>query len=237
MLTSLFATPEAQARASAHTHGLANATLQRLASPAQVTTALGVAALRSMLDAIDIGMLACDEAGRVVHANAAAELELRQGRLLRVDADKQLGAPTEAQLERLLVGLAAASRGRHQLLELKLGAQRLALAIQPLALGGDSGRLALVLLGRRTMAPDLAVAMLCRLHDLTHAEQRVLSGLLKGVRVNQLALEHGVKVSTIRTQVATLRAKLGVRRMEDALRLVAELPPMAGALRPGALAA
>ena len=32
------------------------------------------------------------------------------------------------------------------------------------------------------------------------------------------------------TQVAALRAKLGVQRMDDITRLVAELPPMLGAL-------
>jgi hypothetical protein len=39
-----------------------------------------------------------------------------------------------------------------------------------------------------------------------------------------------VAVSTVRSQVAALRAKFGVRRIDDITRLVAELPPMLGAL-------
>ena len=46
-----------------------------------------------------------------------------------------------------------------------------------------------------------------------------------------LATLRGVAVSTVRTQVAALRAKFGVRRMDDLTRLEAELPPMVGALR------
>jgi len=45
-----------------------------------------------------------------------------------------------------------------------------------------------------------------------------------------MARARGVKLSTVRTQVAALRAKMGVQRVDDITRLVAELPPMLGAL-------
>ena len=46
-----------------------------------------------------------------------------------------------------------------------------------------------------------------------------------------LATLRGVAASTVPTQVAALRAKFGVRRIDDLTRLEAELPPMVVALR------
>ena len=58
----------------------------------------------------------------------------------------------------------------------------------------------------------------------------MLASLLVGTSVAAMARGRGVAVSTVRTQVAALRAKFGVRRIDDITRLVAELPPMLGAL-------
>jgi DNA-binding CsgD family transcriptional regulator len=96
---------------------------------------------------------------------------------------------------------------------------------------GRQGRWALVMLGRRQPAPDLAVEMLGSLYSLTSAEQRVLVGLLAGQRVEALACERGVTVATLRSQVGSLREKLGAGRLEDLVRLAAGLPPMSSVLR------
>ena len=53
--------------------------------------------------------------------------------------------------------------------------------------------------------------MLCHLHDITSAEKRVLDWLLDGRPVEGMAAQFGVKVSTVPSQVAALRAKLGLR--------------------------
>jgi DNA-binding CsgD family transcriptional regulator len=68
-------------------------------------------------------------------------------------------------------------------------------------------------------------------YQLTTAECRVFTGLVQGRRVTDLAAEHGVKVSTVRSQVSSLRAKFGVGRIEDLVRIAAELPPMAPSFR------
>lgn len=201
---------------------------------ARQVPALTASGYQALLDALDVGVLVCDADGRLLHANAAAELELRHGNLLALLPGQRLSAVVLSQRSALQVALQSACQGRHQLLQLEDGPQRLSLSVQPIELSAEAAqRHALLMLGRRSVAPELVVAMLCRLHDLTSAEQRILSGLLRGRRVAQLAQQHGVKVSTVRTQVAALRAKLGVRRMDDALRMAAELPPMASALRRG----
>jgi DNA-binding NarL/FixJ family response regulator len=110
----------------------------------------------------------------------------------------------------------------------------LMVSVMPL---GQHPAWALVMLGRRQPAPDLAVEMLGKLYELTQAEQNVLIRLLAGERVEAIARTRGVKLSTLRTQVSSVRDKLGARRLEDLVRLAAELPPMSSVLRSPALRA
>lgn len=199
-------------------------------APAAPATGLSAGRCQAVLDAMDVGVLVCDEHARLVHANAAGEQALAQSALLCL-VERRLSTPQHAQQALLLQAIRAATCGRHQLLKLQFGALRLSLSVQPLDVADGEARQALLLLGRRCATQGLGVALLCQLHDLTSAEQRVLTGLLQGQRVSQLATQHGVKVSTVRTQVAALRAKLGVSRMDEALLMAAELPPMVSALR------
>jgi len=200
------------------------------AAPAAPATGLGEGRYRALLDALDVGVLVSDEHGGLMHANAAGEQALAHSTLLCL-VERRLSTPHVDQQALLLQAIRAAAGGRHQLLQLQAGADRLSLSVQPLDGPAGEARQALLLLGRRCADPGLGVTMLCQLHDLTSAEQRVLTGLLQGQRVSELAAQHGVKVSTVRTQVAALRAKLGVSRMDEALLMAAELPPMVSALR------
>ncbi len=192
---------------------------------------MSAACLSAMIDELDVGMLVCDGGGHLVHANAAGQQELRWGSLLNLQLGDRVCAAEAGQRLALNNAIGAALTGRRQLLSLKSGKERLMLAVQPLPTRPGTRPRVLLLLGRRCVAPGLVVEMLCRLHALTGAEQRVLSGLLHGQPVEGMAEQFGVKVSTVRSQVAALRSKLGVKRVSDALRLAAELPPMAGALR------
>jgi DNA-binding CsgD family transcriptional regulator len=197
----------------------------------EVTSALSTVCLLNLLDELDVGVLVCEASGHLVHANAAGWQALRESGVLTLEPGTHVGTAQASDRPVLEQALLAAVRGRRQLFELRRGDRRLMVAAQLLNSHPRAPRRALLLLGRRSMAPDLVVEMLCRLHALTAAEQRVLSGLLEGECVESLAQLHGVKVSTVRTQVAALRAKLGVKRIVDAMRLASELPPMASALR------
>lgn len=194
---------------------------------------LSAAGIGAVLDEIDTGVLLCDAQCRVVLMNEAARQELDDGGVLRLEADGRLAidSTTGQALLRRAVHNAACS-GLRQLAPLRVGERALMVAVQPLAQAAAAGQpTAVLLLGRRQLAPGLAVEMLASLHALTGAERRVLKGLLDGRRVAALAAAHGVAVSTVRTQVATLRAKFGVRSIDDLVRLVAEMPPMVSALR------
>lgn len=189
-------------------------------------------ALAEVLEEVDTGIVVCNENGRIVMANDAGRRELQRGRPLAADPGGALlvtgdGPGATAHCRAAL--RAAVHTRRRQLLALNDGNQRLMVAVTPL---GQSGHpFAVVLVGRRQPAPDLAVEMLGKLCDLTHSERSVLVALLAGERVESVARRRGVKIATVRTQVGALRGKLGARRLEDLVRLAAGLPPMSGALR------
>jgi DNA-binding CsgD family transcriptional regulator len=184
-----------------------------------------------ILEELDTGVIVCDEAGRLALANNAARRELRVGRPLAVDAAGLLCLAEGAQgaWRQWQSALRAAALVRHrQMLALSDGAQRLMISVMPL---GQRERWALVMLGRRQPAPDLAVEMMGNMYALTGAEQQVLTGLLAGQRVEALAAERGVTVATLRSQVGSVREKLGAGRLEDLVRMAAGLPPMSSVLR------
>lgn len=195
------------------------------------TARLDRSALAEILEELDTGVIVCSDTGRLAFANNVARRELRGGRALAVDDTGLLLLAEDAQaaLRQWQAALRSAALLRHrQMLALGTGPQRLMVSVMPL---GQQSRWALVMLGRRQPAPDLAVEMLGSLYALTSAEQRVLVGLLAGQRVDSLACERGVTVATLRSQVGSLREKLGAGRLEDLVRLAAGLPPMSSVLR------
>ncbi len=188
--------------------------------------------VRAALDEVDTGVVLCTPQCRAMFVNEAARRVIDNSELLQLQADDRLvieGAANQKLLQRAVQQ--AACLGLWQLAPLRGSSQTLMLAVQPLVGASATQPMAMLLFGREKLAPDLAVEMLANLHGLTTAERRVLKGLLMGHRVSELAHQHQVAVSTVRTQVAALRAKVGVARVDDLLRLVAEMPPISSALR------
>jgi DNA-binding CsgD family transcriptional regulator len=93
------------------------------------------------------------------------------------------------------------------------------------------GHLTLVVLGKREVCGALSVQGYARSVHLTPAETRVLEKLCGGVRPSDIANDAGVAVSTVRTQIGSIRAKTGAASIRDLVRQVAVLPPLVGALR------
>jgi DNA-binding CsgD family transcriptional regulator len=193
-------------------------------------TSLSAPGLQVLLNEVEVGVMVCQEGGRLLWANSAAKRELLAAKVITLKPGDRLVCGQGEGAAPLTSALRKAAQGRRQLVSLQQGHHRLMLSMQPFNEPGTASSHVLVLMGRRQMAPDLVVEMLCSMHALTGAEQRILRGLLDGHGVDELADSYGVKISTVRTQVASLRLKLGVRRIGDALRMAAELPPMASAL-------
>ncbi|MDE2159311.1 MAG: helix-turn-helix transcriptional regulator [Burkholderiales bacterium] len=197
-------------------------------APAVAPAALALA----LLDEIDCGLIVCDALGRITHANRAAQRELAAAQLLAEVDDRlcRVGAG-QAELEEAL--RLAAPRGRRHLLRIDRGGDRLLVSVMPFEVGGHGAAQVLVMLGRRHPCSDLGLEMLASSYGLTLSERRVLAGLVRAVAPRQIAADHGVALSTVRTQISSIRAKLGAGNIEGLLLRAAEVPPVASALRMG----
>ena len=191
--------------------------------------------LKRMLDEVDYGMLLVDHDAQVLHLNHAARLELDREHPLQM-LGQTLRAHRAQDVAPLYDALAAAQRGLRQLLPLGDPAQGVNVSVLPLPAatgrrGEDGGNATLIVLGKRQVCQQLSVQGYARSVGLTPAETRVLELLCAGVRPTQLALKHGIALSTVRTQISSIRTKTGACSIGALLHKLAALPPLRCALR------
>ena len=185
-----------------------------------------------MLDEIDYGMLLIGADSRVLYSNHAARQALQGPHALTLQ-EGVLRPRRPQDVAPLGEALAAAARGRRSLVMVGLGDTRTSICVVPLsdpADGGD-GASTLLMLGRREMCPALSVRGYARELALTPTETRVLEMLCDGHLPAEIANRHDVALSTVRTQIGSIRAKTGAPSIRELVRLVARLPPLVGALR------
>lgn len=189
--------------------------------------------LARMLDEIDYGMLLVNGDAQVVYLNHMARHELDGDHPLQLHG-RMLRATQAQDIAPLFDALAAAQRGLRRLLMLGSGELRVSVSVVPL--GAQAGLLGaagatLLVLGKRQVCEKLSVQGFARSLSLTPAETRVLELLCSGVRPTEVAERQGVAVSTVRTQIGSIRAKTGAGSIRELVRQVAVLPPLVGALR------
>lgn len=187
----------------------------------------------ALFDHVGCGLLVCDAAGELRFANRMARHELASGRLLR-SAGRQLLRADGASGDLAAALRAAAQRGRRSLVHLAHARDRLMLTTLPFDVPGGEPGLVLVMLGRRQACSELELEMLAGSWGLTLAERRVLAALVREAKPSEIAEEHDVKLSTVRTQINSIRAKVGARSVEGLLLRAAQVPPMAPAFAGGA---
>jgi DNA-binding CsgD family transcriptional regulator len=185
--------------------------------------------LVKMLDAVDYGVMMVDADGQLMFANLLARIELGGvGPLLA--AGRRLAARSRTDGDALDTAVRdAAHKGLQRMLILGDAAGgQLSLAVTPLETApGDTGT-AMIALGRRTLCHTLSAQAAARLHGLTGAELRVLQQLCAGRRPIAIARNQGVEISTVRTQIGSIREKLGARDIVGVLAHMATLPPLPG---------
>lgn len=184
--------------------------------------------LRQVLDALGFGLLLVDAQCRVVHVNSAAQCLCQGGAPLHL----QLGRLRSDEGDTLRLGAAvrAAASGQWGMLVLGSGAATLSVGVVPLVADeGASEVVAMLVIGREPRPSRLALHFFARAHQLTAAEAAVLEALSCGLSPRQIAAQGGVAISTVRTQIAAVRAKVRARSICDLMRLVAALPPLQGA--------
>jgi len=187
------------------------------------------AIVQSILDAIQIGAMAVGVGMRVSFANRAAMRECSRHALLRIE-DAQvavLALPGDDDHARLARAVDNAHRGHWSLVRLGSGATSVSIAVSPLAPNErGAGPLALLLFGLCQNKEPLTVQLYARSCGLTPAETRVLLGLAEGLVPKQIATKHEVLLSTVRTQISSIRDKTGMRRLGDLMQALVSLPPI-----------
>jgi DNA-binding CsgD family transcriptional regulator len=188
--------------------------------------------LLAALDEVDYGMLLVGPSAQVVHCNYAARVELDEKHplhLLRGEL-RSRNAHDSAALHAALRN--AAQRGLRKLLTLDQGTERIGISLVPLAHEqGDRVANVLVILGKRKVCERLSIQAFALDHDLTAAETRVLVCLCDGDQPAQIAVQLGVAICTVRTQIGSIRLKTGTGTIRALLQKLASLPPLMGTLR------
>jgi DNA-binding CsgD family transcriptional regulator len=187
--------------------------------------------LAGALDELDYGIVLLFEGTHVVHINHAARVALDQDHALQM-----LGNELRARFARDVPALDdaiefATQRGRRCLLTLGDQKVQSSISIVPLEAAEGGPHAVLVVLGKRAVSEALSMDGFARQYGLTGAETRVLIALCSGLPPLEAARQLGVAISTIRTQIACVRAKTGAASIRALIRQVAVLPPVRSALR------
>lgn len=187
--------------------------------------------LTATLDEMAHGVLLVSPDGLLCHANQPARDELLLGDTLRLLQGRV--SPRRAdEHPRFVQALHEASTGRRRLFSVGDPGEPLSIAAVPLPAGADRGDpLALLVLGRRQHVETLTVDFYARTQGLTGAEANVLRALCKGLRPKEVARECGVAVSTVRTQISSIRHKTQSLSIRALLDRVAALPPITSAMK------
>jgi len=187
--------------------------------------------LTLMLDEMDHGLLLVDAGGSLRHANQLGWQALQDGDCLRVSQGRV--HPQHAdELSPFLAALISACTGRRRMLNLSRPAGAMPVAFVPLPVPDDEG-MAMLVLGKRRRCEMLTLDFFARTHGLTAAESKVLAGLCEGLRPKEVAREAGVAVSTVRSQISSIRTKTQTSSIGDLLNRVAVLPPITSAMKLG----
>lgn len=184
------------------------------------------------LDGLSAAMFLVDADGRIVHANAAGRIMLREGTVLRSACGKL--AATEARASRALLEAVTAAKGG----DAAVGSRGIAVPLTGHAGDGYVAHaLPLTSAARRAGARYAAVSALfvqkaarqlrsapeviARMFNLTPSELRVLFAIIESGGVPETAEALGIGQATVKTHLHRVFCKTGTRRQTELVKLVA----------------
>ncbi|HEV7913278.1 MAG TPA: LuxR C-terminal-related transcriptional regulator [Albitalea sp.] len=196
-------------------------------------TALGASCgmLIRILDELDYGLMLVTDQAQVSFANRVALRECGAGHCMRLQ-DGQLRPREQRRHDDFRRALEAARGGRRSMLVFEVDGSLVSLAVVPMSESADrpGERPTLLVFSRRQVCEPLSVEFFAREHRLTSAEVAVLRGLCGGTRPAKIAHDAGVSLSTVRTQIGSVRQKTGASSIGELVRRVTMLPPIVSVL-------
>jgi DNA-binding CsgD family transcriptional regulator len=192
--------------------------------------------LAAMLDEVDYPMLLLDAQSHVLQANKLARTELAREHPLQLAGETLRARETHDVIPLAEALHDAQVRGLRKLLTLSRGTgQAVTLSVVPLHAAHahvppGQPLPVLLILGKRQVCGELLVHWYARSNGLTPAESGVLKRLCEGTQPTEIAKALGVAISTVRSQISSIRAKTGAQSIRDLVHQVAVLPPLVNVL-------
>jgi DNA-binding CsgD family transcriptional regulator len=181
---------------------------------------------QAILDHVHFGVAVVGSELRLLFANQAARRECLRHPRLGIENGRLVVEQTrgEGDFHR---ALEAARAGRWSLVRLEGDEGSTLLTLMPLsAMGMEMDSAVLVVFGVRSPDKGLALQFYARACGLTAAEERVLRSLSEGLSPREIASGQGVALSTVRTQIGSIRSKTGACSLTDLMRTLGCLPPI-----------
>jgi DNA-binding CsgD family transcriptional regulator len=196
------------------------------------------AVAKATLDYLEYAAVVCDADAELLVGNQAAHdlLERRDGLALR---EGRVCVSSPSHRERLQAVLSGAgSRGSRSLPETGTaallvprpsGLPAYQIIVREIdrcsdAFTNSPSRLWTMLISDPAQPPKQSVRALSALYNLTPAEARIAVALVSGETPDEIAERSGVKIATVRSQLASVYAKTGTRRQSELVRLFSAVP-------------
>ena len=180
----------------------------------------------AILDHLGLPILLVDSDASVHYANAAAKTLIDGNGLIKAVNDilSTHHANDGQRLKSAIADTCANGAGRVVVLGGERGAQPLVVLVLPFhdEPQAERGR-ALVLVRSGKGMSEILINSLRQLFRLSPAEASIAVALGTGLDLNELAQQRGVKLNTLRSQVASIMAKTGTRRQAQLVALVARI--------------
>ncbi|HRD83692.1 MAG TPA: LuxR C-terminal-related transcriptional regulator [Rubrivivax sp.] len=186
--------------------------------------------LAAMLDEVGHGVMLISSGLHLLHANHVARQDLDDEAHPLTIRGQSVGARSVIDGQELQRAVVSAGRGLRSVLMLGLGADKVSLAVVPLATD-EVDPPVLLCLGSRSVGEPLSLSCFARHHGLSPAERRVLEALCEGLEPRAIAVQFGVGLATVRTQIRSIRRKTEAADITTLVRMVARLPPLVSTLR------
>ncbi|MEM6681220.1 MAG: LuxR C-terminal-related transcriptional regulator [Pseudomonadota bacterium] len=191
--------------------------------------------LQNTIDQLSEGCLILSKTGLILHHNACAEQIFDDADGLRTE-HKQLHLEDKAAAQKYLKCLAdistfnaAAAIGsvRDFIVQRPSGKLPYLISIRPLPATSEVRTLhdhgaVIVFIRDPNTHVKLNIDMLSEVFDLSNAEADIAICLDQGLTLEEIRRERGVSITTVRSQLYSLMAKLGVRRQAHLMRRLAQ---------------
>jgi len=206
----------------------ARAPLYTAFANAQTARTTAPSMLLAVLDEVNHGLVLLTEDADVVFANRVARRDCSADRPMHIDGQR-LRLARSADRDALVRALTAARMGRRTMMTIASPDGDMPVGVVPLGDNATSDAVALLILGRHGRSEPLTLQFFAQTHHLTSAERSVVSALCEGLRPTQIAARSGVAISTVRTQISSIRQKTQAKSIGHIVRMIEAMPPIASA--------